>query len=333
MHLRIIIPLFCIFLLGACSQVELASHVAKTMPGSSKSEGDFKVGSSYKVNGKRYTPKEAYNYTETGIASWYGPNFHGKPTANGETFDMNELTAAHKTLQLPSLVRVTNLENGRSLIVRVNDRGPFKRGRIIDLSKRSAELLGFKNKGTAKVKIRVLGEESRAIAEAAKRGQSTRGVEVAMNENRLGVSRPQAKAIPASAPAPAPRQPQPKVPVQQAAAQDITTPVVESQSLEAPQIPGHIKDGNFLPDPIVKQMPVTPTNIYVQAGSFGNQDNAARLAQALQPFGQAKVYPAIVNGKQFYRVRLGPLPNVDQADTVLARLADSGRDEAIIIVD
>ena len=330
MHLRFFLFLLCLMSLGACSQAQHSINIADKIPEGSKSEGDFKVGSSYKVNGRRYTPKETYSYTETGIASWYGPNFHGKPTANGETFDMNELTAAHKTLQIPSLVRVTNLENGRSLIVRVNDRGPFKRGRIIDLSKRSAELLGFKNKGTAKVKIQVLGEESRAIAEAAKRGQSTRGIEVAMNENRLGLSKPRPKVTPVYDATP---QAQPKAALQQASVQDISVQAVERQPLGQLQIPGRIRDGNFLPDPVVKQMPVAPTNIYVQAGSFGNQDNAARLTQALQPFGTAKIYPAIVNGKQFYRVRLGPMYNVDQADVVLERLAVSGRNEAIIIVD
>jgi rare lipoprotein A len=105
--------------LGACAEVELASHVAKSTP----SQGSFKVGNPYKVEGQWYNPTETYEMTQTGIASWYGPGFHGKKTANGEIYNMNELTAAHKTLQLPSLVRVTNLDNGKSVIVRVNDRG------------------------------------------------------------------------------------------------------------------------------------------------------------------------------------------------------------------
>ncbi|MEM7651444.1 MAG: RlpA-like double-psi beta-barrel domain-containing protein, partial [Pseudomonadota bacterium] len=103
-------------LLAGCAELELASHVVKQspIPASSKTKGTFKVGNPYKIAGQTYYPRETYSFEQTGIASWYGPNFHGKKTANGEIFDMYELTAAHKTLQMPSLVRVTNLENGKS---------------------------------------------------------------------------------------------------------------------------------------------------------------------------------------------------------------------------
>jgi len=186
--LKRLLILSILFLLPACAETELATHAVKTVqkqvpiPVTNKSKGYFKVGSSYKIKGKRYRPKETYNFEQTGIASWYGPNFHGKQTANGEIFDKYELTAAHKTLQMPSIVRVTNLENGRSIIVRVNDRGPFSGARIIDLSQRSAELLGFRNKGVAKVKVQVLPQESRDVARIAKSGGSTTGYEVALNE-------------------------------------------------------------------------------------------------------------------------------------------------------
>lgn len=116
-----------------------------------------KVGSPYKVGGRTYVPRVDPTYDEIGIASWYGPNFHGKLTANGELFDENRLTAAHKTLPLPSLVRVTNLENGRTTIVRVNDRGPFSGDRIIDLSKRAAEVLGTRQQGLGRVRVEYLG--------------------------------------------------------------------------------------------------------------------------------------------------------------------------------
>ena len=145
------------------------------------SKGDYKVGTPYRIKGKKYYPEVDYAYNKTGIASWYGPNFHGKMTANGELFNQNDLTAAHKTLPLPSIVRVTNLENGRSLVVRVNDRGPYAHKRIIDMSKRSAKHLGFKNKGTARVRVQVLEAESRMVADMAKKGRSTRGMEIAMN--------------------------------------------------------------------------------------------------------------------------------------------------------
>lgn len=128
--------------------------------------GTYKVGNPYKILGKWYYPKEDYAYTETGTASWYGEAFHAKYTANGEVYDMNTLTAAHRTLPLPSIVRVTNLENGRSLVLRVNDRGPFAKNRIIDISKRGAQLLGFQAQGTAKVKVEVLEQESKALKAA-----------------------------------------------------------------------------------------------------------------------------------------------------------------------
>ena len=151
-------------LLTACTAFELAVDTTKRLPGEPEPTGSYKVGKPYRVEGQWYYPKVDYAYHERGLASWYGPNFHGKPTANGETFDMRKVSAAHKTLPLPSIVRVTNLENGRSLVLRVNDRGPFVRGRIIDLSQRAAELLGFAEQGTAKVDVRVLGEPSRQAA-------------------------------------------------------------------------------------------------------------------------------------------------------------------------
>ncbi len=170
-------------LLSGCSRIELASHFGKKLTGSPvKSEGRYKVGSPYTIKGKKYYPAVDYNYNKKGIASWYGPNFHGKMTANGEIYNQNDLTAAHKTLPLPSIVRVTNLENGRSLVVRVNDRGPYAHGRIIDMSKRAAELLGFKNNGVAKVRVKVLEQESRVVAQAAKQGRDTRGMEIPMNK-------------------------------------------------------------------------------------------------------------------------------------------------------
>lgn len=120
---------------------------------------DFqKIGSPYQVNGIWYIPAHEPNYREIGKASWYGDKFHGKKTANGEIFDMNQVSVAHPTLPLSSLVQVTNLDNGRSIVARVNDRGPFIDNRLIDVSKRGAELLGFKDKGHANVRITYVGQ-------------------------------------------------------------------------------------------------------------------------------------------------------------------------------
>ncbi len=119
--------------------------------------GSYKTGRPYRVAGKTYYPMQSVgHYDETGIASWYGRDFHGRKTANGERYDMHALSAAHKTLPMPTLVRVTNLENGRSVIVRVNDRGPFVKNRLIDLSYAAARRLGFQDKGTARVRVQTL---------------------------------------------------------------------------------------------------------------------------------------------------------------------------------
>lgn len=109
---------------------------------------------SYKVAGKRYQPTQTIeSFSQTGKASWYGPGFHGKKTSSGERFDMNTLSAAHRTLPIPSYARVTNLSNGKSVVVRINDRGPFHGNRVMDLSKAAAKELGFIHTGTANVKV------------------------------------------------------------------------------------------------------------------------------------------------------------------------------------
>jgi len=123
--------------------------------------GHYKTGKSYRIAGRTYYPlSTASGYDQTGIASWYGRDFHGKLTANGERYDMHALSAAHKTLPLPSLMRVTNLENGRSVVVRVNDRGPFVKKRLIDLSYAAAKVLGYTGQGTARVRVQSLDTTS-----------------------------------------------------------------------------------------------------------------------------------------------------------------------------
>jgi rare lipoprotein A len=243
---------------------------------------------------------------------------------------------------MPSLVRVTNLDNGRSLIVRVNDRGPYKRGRVMDVSARAAELLGFKNIGTAKVKLQLLQEESQKIAMAAKSGQDTSGYELAMNQQpNMYNGRPQQVANVVTG----------GVPYQTAAANGYSTSVqtypLAPQGAPVPQVvtayapdnytaivPGHERNGNFYPDPVVTEMPVRPSNIYVQAGSFSVADNANRLAASLRGLGNgAEVRPALVAGRQFYRVRLGPVRSVEQADALLSRVVSAGGKNAIIVVE
>lgn len=136
---------------------EAADDDALPAPARRRLSSRYKIGAPYKINGRWYRPAENPDYDRIGVASWYGADFHGKTTANGERFDMETVSAAHTTLPLPSIVEVTNLENGRSIRVRLNDRGPYRGGRIIDLSRNAAEQLGFRNKGLARVRVRYVG--------------------------------------------------------------------------------------------------------------------------------------------------------------------------------
>jgi len=168
--LKSLITIILLFFLSACAELNLANHLTKKIIMSNKDQNKttekyyneeaakpyYKVGNPYYINGVKYIPKEVSSYYEEGIASWYGPKFDGKLTANGEIFNQYDVTAAHKTLPLPSLVKVTNLENNRSIILRINDRGPFVGDRIIDLSYKSAQILGIINKGTAKVSVELI---------------------------------------------------------------------------------------------------------------------------------------------------------------------------------
>ncbi len=151
--------------------------------GGSGGEGIYKIGTPYNIDGVWYYPATNYAYDETGIASWYGEEFHGRNTANGEIFDANTFSAAHPTLPMPSIVQVTNLENGRTLVLRVNDRGPFVAGRVIDVSRGAARALGFEGQGTTKVRVKILAPESIQAALLARRNGG---------DEELAIERPQA---------------------------------------------------------------------------------------------------------------------------------------------
>mgnify|MGYP000457015906 CR=1 FL=1 len=181
-----------------------------------------KIGRPYQVSGRWYTPARQDDYSAVGQASWYGDEFHGRPTANGEVFDMNKMTAAHPTLPIPSYVEVTNLDNGRTAILRVNDRGPFARNRILDVSRRAAEELGFKSRGTANVRVTYLGPR----------------------ENELGgTGRLYSVSAPAGpAPVAAPTTPINVEPITRAPSAPISRPAVDNQ----PAVPGwFIQAGAF----------------------------------------------------------------------------------------
>lgn len=316
-----VIPTMALGLLGlvlaGCAETELAVHTAKKLraPPSKFGAGAYKVGEPYQVGGIWYYPKPDFTYRETGIASWYGPGFDGKRTANGERYDQTAMTAAHRTLPMPSIVRVTNLDNGRSIKVRINDRGPFSNGRIIDLSQRGADLLGFRQKGTAKVLVEIIEDESRRLAAASLTEEAA-----------------------ASSPAPAPRQavtiealpgtPLPTQATNPAASQ--TAAVVARRAATTvlrPQPPTPVLDGT------VTTLPVLPTKIFVQAGSFTRVDNALRLRARLSQLGNVHVAETVIEERRFFRVRLGPMATVEEADELLAVLLGNGHPDARVVVD
>ncbi len=186
------LSLFLALAVCACSSPDTVKRTAKTGERSGKAVdrrlgvsaspyrpltynvSSYKVGKPYKIAERWYRPKEFGSFSETGIASWYGHRFHSRQTANGEVFNMYAMTAAHRVLPMPSVVRVTNLGNGRSVIVRINDRGPYADERIIDLSLVAAEKAGFRRKGIAKVRVELLPELSRKVANIARNGGGAR---------------------------------------------------------------------------------------------------------------------------------------------------------------
>ena len=213
---------------------------------------------SYKINGKSYyVMKSAAGYNERGLASWYGTKFHGRKTSNGETYSMYQMTAAHKTLPIPTYVLVTNLQNGREVIVRVNDRGPFHANRIIDLSYVAAKKLGIVGEGTGFVEVRSIDpatwgkESSTAKASTAK----------------------------------------------------------------------PVKVSNF-------------NALYIQAGAFASRNNASQLQQDLHTlFPNRTITLAFNDSDSLYRVRIGPIPSVEEADQIAEKISDNGYPEPHVVFD
>lgn len=307
--------LAAILLLAACANNQASAPSGHPV---------YKVGEPYQVSGVWYYPHEDYSYDETGIASWYGADFHGGTTSNGEIFNKNELTAAHKTLPLPTLARITNLENGRSIVVRINDRGPFSGARIIDVSQRAAQLLGFEQKGTAEVRVTVLADESKAIADAMRHyGTGAAPVTVAANATPEQVASAAPPPVQSAAVEPVTSQelappPSPEVKTLEPVR---TTPAVHQQLLETKPVQQ------------VVQLPVGPHHIYVQAGAFTVYENATKLKQHLASLGSVTVVDAVVNGKKFYRVRVGPMPDVTSADRMIKRVLAAGASSARTVVE
>ena len=253
--------------------------------------GIYKIGTPYEIEGEWYYPQEDATYDNTGIASWYGPKFHGRRTANGEIFDMDLLTAAHPTLPMPVRAKVTNLENGRSVIVRINDRGPFAKDREIDMSRHAADLLGFKEKGTAKVRVQYLGRAP--LYDSA---------------GRL-IKRQEPDRFIADKP---------------------VTPKEDSKVAAAPVAPVDVRsaDGKRLVKPLPD---VEEKRYAVQVGVFSMRENAEALQVRLKDFAPVKIVEVEMGGATLYRVKMGGANIRADARLTLERLVAAGHTDAVII--
>jgi rare lipoprotein A len=259
-----------------------------------------RVGPPYEANGQWYVPTPEPGYAQTGTASWYGPQFHGQRTASGETFDQTALTAAHPTLPIPSLVQVTNLENGREIIVRVNDRGPFTGSRLIDLSRGAAQALGFEEAGHARVHVRYLGPAPRRV-------------------NADG------SPAPASPPSPAPVAP---ATVEEEGPRSLLPPSSVQPETELAGAP--VENHRLLPAPSYTA-PATAGAYYVQVGAFSDLSNAHRVRDAVGAAGPVVVdVRHSASGAELFRVRVGPWNTAAEADEARRELASLGYGETIV---
>lgn len=244
-----------------------------------------KVGNPYKIEGIQYVPQADPTYRAEGIASWYGPKFHGKLTANGELFDMNRLSAAHKTLPLPSLVRVTNLENGKSAVLRLNDRGPFSGDRIIDLSRKAAEELGTREQGLAQVRVEYLGRASLDDAIIALGAPENHAALKAPTAPR---ARPSLRVATASAPQP-----------------NIPSHTHQAAPVAAAPIQVVYASASTIADPVQQAAP--HASYYVQVGAFGSVENARAAHDKLPELLPVRVDTSSpVTAQAVHHVRIGP---------------------------
>jgi rare lipoprotein A len=353
--------------------------------------GFYKIGEPYKVQDKEFIPKEQPEYDEVGMSSWYGTDFHGKQTANGDTYDKNSLTAAHNTLPLPSMVRITNLENNKTLIVMVNDRGPFSKGRIIDVSERAAEILGYKDKGVAKVRVQFLkGHTKRLLADLPNAKKSSI---FSFKDNSVYADSIDDDKIMSGTPTPLPKAKDDKddvvalAPATAAPAKAAKTAIATTETtgnITVAKAPSSNKkatakkatkkeptpekveviDTEFgaakfesepaaktAEKPVASAVEVTDKNTtepkvtteaknikkiekhFIQAGTFSVKANAEKAERVLKPLGDVAIKNVTIGGKSFYRVRLGPIDNIDIAKAALQKVIKLGHPDAMLFSD
>jgi peptidoglycan lytic transglycosylase len=285
----------------------------------------------YDVFGKRYfVMGSGVGYVERGVASWYGPGFHKVRTSTGEIYDMYGMTAAHKTLPLPAYVRVTNLENGRSCVVRVNDRGPFVGNRIIDLSYTAAAKLDMLRNGTAMVEVRVL----QPVDPAGNTKLTTAAlVPQTVSLGAVATAPTAAPSPPASALIETPLPAAPTAPTAPTARIVPTVPTAPT----VPTVPA-TPTAATARAPVIALAPVTSApvrSLFVQAGAFADPANAERLAEKLRGGGYGRVFVRddMIAGRKLYRVRIGPVPDVPEFDRIVVALEQAGVRDAHLALD
>jgi rare lipoprotein A len=303
----------------------------------------------YEVFGRRYYVLSSSSaYVERGVASWYGPGFHEIRTSTREPYDMYGMTAAHKTLPLPAYVRVTNLQNGRSVVVRVNDRGPFVSNRIIDLSYTAAAKLDMLRNGTAMVEVRSIDPSIPAGAPVATPGSAVLAMtpaaappaapasatpppNVAPNVAPIAASgAANNPASAAAAPTPAAAGTPVTAPASPPAAAS-TTAAIGAEPVAPPSATAPAPSTA----PAVAAPTAMPPPLFVQAGAFADPVNADRLAGKLRGGGFGKVFVRddVIAGRKMYRVRIGPVPDVPEFDRIVAALEKSGVHDAHLALD
>lgn len=350
-------------LVAACGSTGPAQRPAPTDGGPVAQTDPYRpylVGNPYRINGQWYEPREDFSYDREGMASWYGPNFHGRRTANGETYDMNQLTAAHTTLPMPSIVRVTNLSNGQSVVVRINDRGPYAHDRIIDLSRAAAARIGMLRDGVTRVRVQLLRAESLYLKAQAEAGRPTHrlaasivqraneGGETLTAENRRAAEAARRETDDTwTADAEREQEDVPeRVEIDLSEESEGERAVVEREPIyrdagrreNAENRAERDSEQTFRNDSRrgdmrTEQTAASAPRIFVQAGAFSEASNAERVGARLSHLGSTVISPVTVRETVYYRVRVGPVTSAEEGDQLLARVVRSGYPNARIVVE
>ena len=296
---NIIFVIFLILIQGCTSSIEVAANLGKKylIPKEEKKRTQkpiYKIGKKYNVGGKYYYPKKDLYYNKTGIASWYGPKFHGKLTANGEIYNQYALTAAHKTLPLPSAVKVTNLKNKKSIVLRINDRGPFVNDRIIDLSSKAADILDLKREGTGLVRVQILKDKSLYLEKLAKLGAFPEVTD--LKEAEL-----------------------PNVTIPNKVAVEIKD--TKNKKIVSKKINNNLKNLN------------KEYKIFIKLASFSSKKNAEIMKKKVSYINKVKIYKIFKSNKVLFQVKAGPFSSVEKVDELHSLLLKKGMQGAKIIIE